>query len=389
MGSSSDSVQSECVLICAPFGRDGALIRKELLKAGLAADVCGSVEEIATALGRGAGAALIADEALSPRGIACLAQQLALQPPWSDFPLVVMTSGGDTTEASRYRLKLLEPLGNISLLERPLRSATLISSMRAALRARRHQYQLCKYLEEREATERALRRANRDLEQFAYSASHDLQEPLRMVSIYSQMLKAKYEGHLDADAGMFLNQLVAGAKRMAALLKGLLAYVQVVQGPPAEIETPTDANAVLRKALDNLGGAIRESEAQIEAQHLPPLVIDEVHLLQLFQNLIGNAIKYRGDDELRIAIYSYENGAGPVVCVKDNGIGIAPRYQEKVFGIFKRLHGGEQYQGTGIGLALCQKILERYGGRVWVESAGDGQGSTFCFTLRQDVSDVD
>lgn len=384
MTRSSEPLQSERVLIWAPFGRDGTLIQRELLAAGLTAEVYGAVEELSAAMSEGAGVALIGDEALIPHAVECLANKLAEQPPWSDFPLVIMTSGGSTTEGSRYRLRLLEPLGNVSLLERPLRTATLVSSLRAALRARRHQYQLAAYLQEREANEQALRRVNRDLEQFAYSASHDLQEPLRMVSIYSQLLKAKYDGHLDADASLFLGHLVTGAKRMADLLKSLLAYIQVVQGQ-AETQTATNANAVLKKALGNLERTVRESKAQIEAQELPMLGIDEVHLVQLFQNLIGNAIKYRGHEAPRVVIYSYQNAAGPVVCVQDNGMGIAPQYHEKVFGIFKRLHSADRYEGTGIGLALCQKIVERYGGRIWVESAGEGQGSTFCFTLGEEA----
>ncbi len=387
MENSSDHAPSECVarervLVCAPFGRDGELIQRELLRAGLAADLCASVEELSSAIRKGAGAALVADEALGPHAVERLSKELADQPPWSDFPLVVMTSGGDTTEGSRYRLRLLEPLGNISLLERPLRSATLISSVRAALRARRHQYQLCQHLEQREANERALLRANRDLEQFAYSASHDLQEPLRMMSLYSQMLKARYGDRLDADARLFLNHVVTGASRMAALLKDLLAYVQVVKG---QVDGPaaTNANTALTKALGNLESSVRESQAHIEARQLPTLQVDEVHLIQLFQNLVGNAIKYRSAEAPRIAVYCYQNGAGHVLCVRDNGIGIDPEYREKVFGIFKRLHKADQYEGTGIGLALCQRIVERYGGRIWVESAGEGRGSTFCFTLGQ------
>jgi light-regulated signal transduction histidine kinase (bacteriophytochrome) len=201
-----------------------------------------------------------------------------------------------------------------------------------------------------------------------------------MVSIYSQLLENRYGDKLDGDAGLFLRHLVTGATRMTALLQDLLAYIQVVQGQQ-KMEAATNANAVLTKALINLEHAVRKSEAQIEARPLPILIIDEVHLLQLFQNLIGNAIKYRGIEPPRIAIYAYENGTGPVVCVQDNGIGINPQYSERIFGIFKRLHHADQYEGTGIGLALCQKIVERYGGSIWVESAGAGQGSTFCFTL--------
>lgn len=380
MAEGSLPLPRERVLICAPFGRDAALIQRELLRAGVSAEICRSIGDLASSMSHEAEAALVADEALRPADIQAMATQLAQQPPWSDFPVIVMTSGGGATEASRYRLRLLEPLGNISLLERPLRSATLISSVKAALRARRHQYQLRSYLQEREAREEALQRANRDLEQFAYSASHDLQEPLRMVSIYSQLLSSRYKDQLDADAQSFLAHMETGAKRMTTLIRDLLEYTQIVQSP--EEQPPTlDANSVLHQALSNLKQSIDENQAQITSQPLPTLAIGQVHLLQLFQNLIGNALKYRGPNTPHISISSYQSGGSPVVCVSDNGIGIDSQYHSKVFGLFKRLHHAGQYEGTGIGLALCQRIVERYGGRIWVESAGLGHGATFCFTL--------
>ena len=171
--------QRERVLVCAPFGRDGLLIQKHLLSAGLISKVCSSAQELSAAIGEGAGAAVISDEALSAASVEWLRAALAGQAPWSDFPVIIMTSGGDTTHDSRYRLRLLEPLGNVSLLERPLRTATLLSSVRTALRARRRQYELAAYLEERDEKEReivrqneALLKANGELEEFTYVSSH-------------------------------------------------------------------------------------------------------------------------------------------------------------------------------------------------------------------------
>ena len=225
-----------------------------------------------------------------------------------------------------------------------------------------------------------LRRANSDLEQFAYSASHDLKEPLRMVAIYSQILHRKYQGKLDAEADQYLGFTIEGAKRMEALVADLLAFTQVVNGLDESIAF-TDAEAVLDQALHNLKGSMEESGATIERSPLPELRIQQVHLVQLFQNLIGNAIKYRGDQPPLVRISAEQEGPLWRLCIQDNGIGIAPEYREKVFGLFKRLHNSDQYSGTGIGLALCQKIVHRYGGRIWIESEGAGKGSKFCFTL--------
>ncbi|MGI8746329.1 MAG: ATP-binding protein [Bryobacteraceae bacterium] len=224
-----------------------------------------------------------------------------------------------------------------------------------------------------------LRRANEDLEQFAYSASHDLQEPLRNVTAYSELFRQMYEGKIDAQADEFLGYMINGAKRMEILVKDLLVYTQatLALGPAAAV----DAKAILQRTLTGLGAAIRENDASITFEQLPTVKVQEVHLQQLFQNLIGNAIKYRKVEEAPLIQIAVERqGSDWLFSVKDNGIGIDPRYFTQIFGIFKRLHTAEKYSGTGIGLAICQKIVERYRGRIWVESV-PGTGSTFRFTL--------
>jgi signal transduction histidine kinase/DNA-binding response OmpR family regulator len=223
----------------------------------------------------------------------------------------------------------------------------------------------------------ALRQTNDDLNQFAYAASHDLQEPLRMVALYSEMLQKRYSGHLDDDAEKFVSFIINGARRMEHLLKDLLAYSQAgsSEGPAA----PLDVNGVIIKVMLNLQAAIEENQATVEWKDLPVVEAHEVRLVQLFQNLIGNAIKYRGADPPKIRIWAERREHDWMFSVQDNGIGIRPEYAQQVFGIFKRLHG-HRYPGTGIGLAICQRIVERYGGRIWVESA-PGRGSRFCFTL--------
>lgn len=224
-----------------------------------------------------------------------------------------------------------------------------------------------------------LQRLNEDLNQFAYSASHDLQEPLRMIAIYSQMLERKYKGQLGAQANEYIEQIVQGAKRMEMLLKDLLSYAQAVN-ISLENVGPADGSAVFEQALSNLKAAIAESNATITHDALPRVRVQEVHLLQLFQNLIGNAIKYRGDEPPRIDVAATRVNAHWEFCVKDNGIGIPAEYKDHVFRMFKRLHSASKYEGTGMGLTICHRIVERYGGRIWVNSE-EGRGSTFCFTL--------
>lgn len=224
-----------------------------------------------------------------------------------------------------------------------------------------------------------LKRANEDLNQFAYSASHDLQEPLRVVSIYSQLLKKRYQKQLDETGIRYLDFAVGGAQRMEALVRDLLAYTQ---SAPVDDEpvVPSDANAVLQRVLMNFQTILQESAAVVIYGNLPTVAVKEVHLLQLLQNLIGNALKYRGVQPPRIVISAVPQEGSWLFSIQDNGIGIDPAYKEQIFGLFKRLHTAADYSGTGIGLAICQKIVQRYGTRIWVESE-PGRGSTFFFTL--------
>jgi PAS domain S-box-containing protein len=227
-----------------------------------------------------------------------------------------------------------------------------------------------------------LERSNRELEQFAYVASHDLQEPLRMISSYTQLLERRYKDKLDADAHEFISFAVDGAARMQSLINDLLAYSRV--GTRAKEFKPTDCAEVLRRALKNLEVAIEESEAKITHTDLPTVTGDITQLTQLFQNLIGNDIKFRGNKPAAVHVSAQLEGDGTVqhwqFAVRDEGIGIDPQYFERIFVIFQRLHGREDYPGTGIGLAVCKKIVERHGGHIWVESES-GQGSTFHFTI--------
>jgi PAS domain S-box-containing protein len=223
-----------------------------------------------------------------------------------------------------------------------------------------------------------LAQSNEDLEQFAYVASHDLQEPLRTVTSYVQLLARRYEGKLDSDADEFIGFAADGAVRMWKLINDLLAYSRV--GTAGKELFPTDSEVVLAQSIDDLKVAIEENGALVTHDPLPTVMADRPQLGQLFQNLIGNAIKFRGNEPPRVHISASRNGNGWTFSVRDNGIGIAAEYSERIFIIFQRLHSREEYAGTGIGLAICKKIVERHGGRIWVKS-DVGKGATFYFIL--------
>jgi signal transduction histidine kinase len=231
-----------------------------------------------------------------------------------------------------------------------------------------------------ELAERAkdLQRSNTELQQFAYVASHDLQEPLRTISSFTQLLAKRYQNKLDEKAGEFINYAVDGCKRMQTLINDLLAFSRVgTQGKPL---ARVSCDAALDRVLKALKMAIQDSGAVITRESLPVVLADEIQLCQLFQNLVGNAIKFRNSEIPRIHVFAERHGTGWKIAVRDNGIGVSPEHGDRIFVIFQRLHTRTQYPGTGIGLAICKKIAERHGGRIWVEPSPEG-GSTFWFTI--------
>jgi signal transduction histidine kinase len=226
-----------------------------------------------------------------------------------------------------------------------------------------------------------LARSNAELEQFAYVASHDLQEPLRMVAAYTQLLGERYRGKLDEDADKFIGYASEGALRMQTLIQDLLAFSRA--GRAGSIYKSVDCNAAMAEVMISMGLAIRESGAVVTCVALPTIWSNRTQVTQLFQNLIGNAIKFRGKGTPAISVFAERAGDEWLFSVQDNGIGIAPEYAENIFVVFQRLHGRTEYAGNGIGLAICKKIVERNGGKIWVESQV-GQGCLFKFTLPGD-----
>jgi signal transduction histidine kinase len=278
-------------------------------------------------------------------------------------------------------------LGDVSAVECIKKGATdyvlkdglvrLPESVRRALEEK-HERQLRRQAEEDAASKTAdLARSNADLEQFAYVASHDLQEPLRMVAAYTQLLAERYQGKLDENADKYIGYAQEGALRMQVLIQDLLAFSRVGR---KEASSRIDCNAVMHDVLQVLSPSIEESGGTVSYSNLPEIWADNTQIGQLFQNLIANALKFHSKEPPVVSLEAEAKGGEWLFSVRDNGIGIASENADGIFAVFQRLHARSEYPGNGIGLAICKKIVERYGGKIWVESQ-PGSGSTFRFTM--------
>ena len=284
------------------------------------------------------------------------------------FPIEVMVSPLDTEDGRRITSAIRD------ITQRKLAEAE-IYSLNATL--------------ERRVSERTeeLARSNADLENFAYVVSHDLQEPLRAIGSYADLLGRRARDVLEDEHRHFLDRIVAGVGRMQDLLHDLLAYSRIGTRNPALL--PTAADEVLREVLEDLEAAIVDAGAIVTHDPLPHVAADRPQLRQLLQNLIGNAIKFRRTEPPRVHLTAQPEAALWRFCVRDNGIGVPPEYAQRVFVIFQRLHSQRAYPGTGVGLAICKRIVERHGGRIWIESAESGAGTVVCFTLQSAPATVD
>jgi len=262
--------------------------------------------------------------------------------------------------------------------------ARLAISVRRALEDVRLRQERARTQEQLADKVEELARSNCDLEQFAYVASHDLQEPLRMVAAYTQLLSERYQGKLDSAADRYISYAVEGATRMQALLEDLLAFSRV--GRNGVTPSPTDVNSAIDEVLKNLDLALKQHNVTVTCNPLPTILADRFQVVQLFQNLIGNALKFRAKRNPCITISAEQKGREWLFSVFDNGIGIGEEHKDLVFKIFQRLHTRTEYPGNGVGLAICKKIVEHNGGRIWVESEL-GHGSNFRFTFPAAVAD--
>jgi signal transduction histidine kinase len=289
-----------------------------------------------------------------------------------DIPLILVSGAlGDVTAVECIKQGATDYVPKDSLTRLPISVRRALEEKQRREERRQAEAALASKVEE-------LARSNRDLEQFAYVASHDLQEPLRMVASYTQLLSERYRGKLDENADKYIAYAVEGALRMQTLVQDLLAFSRV--GREGSTRTRTDCRTALDVAVQNLQAAIQESHATVTHGSLPVVTADRTQLVQLFQNLIGNAIKFRGTEPPIIAVSAEMHAGMWKFAVADNGIGIAPEHKEVIFVIFQRLHTRTEYSGNGLGLAICKKIVEQHGGRIWVESKA-GHGCSFGFTL--------
>jgi signal transduction histidine kinase len=366
------SVETLSVLLLEDNSLDGELTLRELRNGGfnVSVDVAANPEEFTARLQTNQYHIVLADYHL-PQWTGMEALQV-LRSQNLDTPLILVTGSLGEEKA----VECLKQGATDYVLKD--RISRLPSSVRRALEEKRlrqvhkdAERDLARKVEE-------LARSNAELEQLAYVASHDLQEPLRMVSSYTQLLAKRYQGRLDSDADKFIAYAMDGANRMQRLIQDLLTYSRVGQAQKELVETSSEA--ALQNALINLSQAIAESSAIITYDSLPPVVMSEIQLTQLFQNLVGNAIKYHGPEIPRIRISCSTKEKELTFSVRDNGLGIARQHYDRIFVMFQRLHARDEFSGTGIGLAISKKIVERHGGRLWVQSE-PGKGSTFSFSL--------
>lgn len=380
MNSVPEPRQAGCAAIWMPVGRDAALTAGALERAGIRTKIClNSRETCDEIVGPDAGLLIIAEEALTPATTPPLHEALEKQPAWSDIPILLLTAR-TSSDRPLDALRKLNALGKAMLLDRPLRTITLVAAVETALRARARQCQIRDYITELQEAHKRLELANADLRQFAFAASHDLQEPLRMVNAFTQLLLERHLNPRDRDAQEYADYVRKGVKRMEALLHDLLSYSKVVHTEPWDESEDFDLSLALTDALTTLKVQIDGTGAIIRYGGLPKVHGDRTQLSLVFQNLVGNSMKYaKQGTPPQIEITTEHTSNENLIRVRDNGIGFDERYAERIFELFQRLNGSET-SGTGLGLAISRRIIERHGGRIWAEST-PGEGSTFTFTL--------
>ncbi|MBA3683869.1 MAG: GHKL domain-containing protein [Planctomycetes bacterium] len=365
-------------LILAPTGEDGALIGEVFTSDGLTVKVCSDVPDLCRELRGGVGAVVVAEEAVTAAHAAEIRGLLDEEPAWSVVPFVMLMSSGEGDDAHRI-VDLFGMHAKVTLIERPCRAATLTSAVRVALHARERQYEIRSLLERLESQAKELSRSNDDLTRFASAASHDLQEPLRMISNYLGLIQAR-SVNLEENLRKYLTHAIAGASRMNGLITSLLEYARIGSAEP-ELTTFPAAEAVA-EALANLRLKIDEVKPAIDIAELSTITADKTLIVQIFQNIIGNAIKYRSETP-HIAVSSSQTEREWIFTVGDNGIGIKADNLKRIFETFQRLHVSD-YAGYGIGLATCKRIAEMHGGEIWVESTY-GVGSRFFFSVARRI----
>ncbi len=371
---------SQRCLIFAPTGDDAGLINEALAQAGLASRICADLEQLCAELGQGAATVIIAQAALDEQASQRIRTCLAQEPAWSALPFVLLIGRTHDPALEENIIDLLGPQASLLLLGCPCHAATLVSAVRSALHDRQHQYQLRSLLEQLDAKTLDLERSNAELQRFAFAAAHDLKAPLRLITMYLDLIEEQIMGSLDDQVQDSFGQVIDGCTRMRGLIDALLEFARVGATEPDVTEFPLEE--ALTEALDIHGPAIEEARPAITIGDLPNVRGDRSLLLLLFQNLIGNAIKYSSPErrlEIAIAAADHDHRRWRIT-ITDTGLGVAPEDAERIFMAFERCHGSDASAGHGIGLSTCTRIVELHGGRIWIEPT-NGPGTCFAFTL--------
>lgn len=388
-------VNEKRVLVLAPTSQDANLTIKLLAKENLPAEICRDVADLVHKFEEGCGAILLAEETLGTTSVTMLVEALGRQPSWSDVPITIITSGGEFGQNRLRRLGVFGPGGNVTLLERPFRQQTLLSTLEVALRSRRRQYQVRDLLKERERAQEELREHATTLEQkvnertaelnekvaelesFSYSISHDMRQPLRAMQGFAQMLTEDYGDKLDDRGRKFLERIRSASVRLDHLIRDVLTYSQITRSNSPF--TVIDLDKLLRDVVDGYP-ELRRARIEI-SESLAFVRGHEVPLTQCVSNLLGNAVKFvKPGEEPKVRVWTEHRYQFVRLWIEDEGIGIAPEDRERIFQIFSRVHHEKAYEGTGIGLSIVRKAIERMGGRVGVESEL-GKGSRFWIEL--------
>lgn len=374
----------ERILIVAPRGRDSSLLADALRKAQGVPEVLDSVRDLGAELDRGAGGLVIEEEAINPETSPELVRVLERQPSWSDVPVIVLTTPSRLERQTRAMVESLGRSANVVLLERPIRILTLLQTVESALRARRRQYEVRDFQEtlERRVAERTaqLETSLREMDTFSYTIAHDLRAPLRHLSRFAEALDLECRDALSADGAEYLRSIRSGAAWMDALVQDILRYSRLTR---VEVSIgPIDLGAVVSQVLAGMESELRDRKATVSTDLPPgPVLADPVLLRQALTNLVSNAVKFVSPGVApAVRIRKEQRGPRVRIWVEDNGIGIAARHQGRVFEIFERLYPSDQYPGTGIGLAIVRRVVERQGGQVGVESE-ENRGSRFWIEL--------
>ncbi|MCX5770163.1 MAG: ATP-binding protein [Candidatus Hydrogenedentes bacterium] len=343
---------------------------------------CDGPEDLCVRVLEGPGAIIVTDEVLTEQLVADLVDTIQAPPELANIPVMLVAAEAPD---SRLAIATMERLENVLLLSRPVHLRTFESALRMVLKARARQLQLHDVLEEQRQSVDHLKRltddltrSNEDLERFSYFASHDLQEPLRQISGFVQLLEKRHKDNFDQEAREYFDYIIEASQRMSLLIRDLLHFSRLGKG--ADISGEVDLGHMVDIAVRNVQRHVEKSGASIHIGKLPTVRGNSTLLVQVFQNLVGNAIKFKKEEPPIVDIGAKKQDSEWLLWVQDNGIGFEPENAQRIFQVFQRLHERSRYSGSGIGLAICKRAIELHGGRIWAESE-PGKGATFYFAL--------